>query len=70
MKNLILFAILSFCSSSVFANDCLLGRCAQSVKKVSVKAANVTREVVSVPIRVTRNAVSGIQQRQSYRRYR
>lgn len=70
MKNLILFAMIGLFSSSVFADDCLFGRCSQPVKRVAAKAADVTRVVVSAPVKVCRNVASNVQSRRSLRRSR
>ena len=70
MKNLILCAIVGLFSSPIFADDCLFGRCSQPVKKVAVKAVDVTRAVVSAPVKVCRNVASNVQSRRSCRRCR
>lgn len=70
MKNLILCAIIGLFSSPIFADDCLFGRCSQPVKRVAVKAADVTRAVVSAPVKVCRNVASNVKSRRSYRRCR
>ena len=70
MKNLILCAIVGLFSSPIFAEDCLFGRCSQPVKKVAVKAVDVTRAVVSAPVKVCRNVASNVQSRRSCRRCR
>lgn len=69
MKNFIaLITGLVLISGSAFAGDCLNGSCRQSVKRVVSGVADVTRTVVSVPAKATRNVVSNIQSRRSFRR--
>ena len=52
MTKLILVAALMICGSSTFAGECANGKCA-----VRSRVVNVTREVVSVPVVVTRRTV-------------
>lgn len=52
MTKLILVVALMICGSSTFAGECANGRCA-----LRNRAVSVTREVVSVPVVVTRRTV-------------
>ena len=70
MKNFILLIAVALMSSPLFAGDCANGTCRQPVRRVVNGVVDVTRSVVSVPVKVTRNVASNIQSRQSARRSR
>ena len=67
MKNFILVIALSLVSSTIFANDCGGGRCRTPLKTTASKVVNVTRNIVSVPVRVTRNVTTNFRSRRSCR---
>ena len=52
MIKFVIALVLTFVSSSVYAGECASGRC-----PVRSRVVNVTREVISVPVVVTRKAV-------------
>jgi hypothetical protein len=52
MIKFVIALVLTFVGSSVYAGECASGRC-----PVRSRVVNVTREVISVPVVVTRKAV-------------
>jgi hypothetical protein len=70
MKNLlIIIAVLSMCSS-VFAGDCSRGSCNRPVRKAVSGVVDTAKNIVSVPVRVTKNTFSNIRSRRSARQAR
>jgi hypothetical protein len=70
MKNLILLVALSVVTTSAVASECGSGRCSAPLKRTATKVVDVTRNVVSAPVRLTRNFVSNVQSRRLSRRCR
>ena len=70
MKNFILLIALSVMSSSVLAGDCFNGSCRQPLKRSVSKVVDVTRSIVTAPVRATKNVASNIQSRRVSRRSR
>jgi hypothetical protein len=52
MIKFVIALVLTFVGSSVYAGECASGRC-----PVRSRVVNITREVVSVPVTVTRKVV-------------
>lgn len=70
MKNFILALIVCACCSVSFADDCCGLRCRQPVRNVVGATVGVTQRVSSVPVRVVRRVVDGVQCRRCNRRCR
>ena len=68
MKNFILLVVLSVMSSGVFAGDCLSGSCRQPVRRSVSAVVDVTRNIVTAPVKATKNVLSNVQSRRFARR--
>lgn len=68
MKNFILLLVVALMSSSVMAGDCLNGICGQPVRRVVSGAADVTRTIVTAPVKVARKVSDNVQVRRFARR--
>lgn len=67
MKNFILLVVLSLVSTSVMASECGSGRCSTPLKRTATKVVNVTRDIVTAPVRLTRNFVGNVKSRRTCR---
>lgn len=70
MKNLILLLAVALFSSTVTANDCVGGTCRQPLKKAAAKVVDVTRSVVTAPVKATRYVADNVRSRRYSRRCR
>lgn len=68
MKNLILLFAIILLSSTVYASDCENGTCRTPVRSSLSRAAAVTKNIVTAPVRVTKNVTTNVRCRRSCRR--
>lgn len=54
-------------SSSVFAAECTNGSCGQRLKSSAPKTSSVTKNIVTMPIKVGKNVVPNIQPKRLFR---
>lgn len=57
MIKILMVLVLALCGTSIYAGECATGKCALRSRTV-----NVTKEIVSVPVEVTRRTVESVRQ--------
>lgn len=68
MKNLMLLVTVFAMSSTVLAGECTSLSCNRPVRKTVSKVADVTRTVVTAPVKVLNKAVTNVKARRYSRR--
>jgi hypothetical protein len=68
MKNLILLFAIMLLSSTAYAGNCENGTCRTPVRSSLSHAIVVTKNVVTAPVRVTKNVTTNVRCRRSCRR--